>query len=911
MLSAAEFNRRKPVIHSFWKIPHDGRGYITHCLHIFPGTRIGSYQIEESIGAGGMGEVYRASDSRLGRSVAIKALPEDLARDPDALERFEREARLLASINHPNVASVYGLEEVDGERFLILELIPGDTLAERIAAGKLPVREAVRIAGEIATGMVVAHEAGVLHRDLKPANVKITPDGRVKILDFGLARSVSTDEVTTQMPTEKHLTRDGTVVGTPAYMSPEQMRGGVVDKSADVWAFGCLFFEMLAGRRPFRGETSLEIAAAVQTQEPEWSALPDGTPPAVRQILRRCLKKDPQERLRDFGALRLELSDSVETAAMHHSRSRRGRTALWIGAILAAAILGGAVVLFPRRRDIVPPAASQEPSALAQLTFDEGLEEFPSFSPDGSEIVYCGSAGPIRKLFVKKIGSTDKRQLTMGAADDLQPVWSADGKRVLFVRARESGKRLYPADVFGQYDGGDVWSIDMATGKERLLVRDAFNPALSPDGKQLAVDASWGDSRRIWITDALGRNAQQVTGDTSEAVTHVAPRWSPDGKRIVFQHIKRTQFDIASVDTATKNLTKVTDDLSIDINPVWSADGGWIYFSSHRSGGMNIWRIAADGKLSAPPQQLTTGAGQDVQLAVAPSSGRIAYAILRQNADLWSLPVSRGAASEPSPLIATTREDSRGEWSADGKWIAFNSDRGGEMNIWVARASGQQARQLTRGPGGDYQPNWSADGRWITFFSSRSGNADIWKVEVASGALSQLTKSKALDINPVFSPDGDEIAYQSDERGRLEVWVMKSDGTAARQLSDEGAVGHFMRWTRDGDVLFASPRENGRELMRAAPADGEPRLVMHLAKGAGGHISFSPDGREMIDVTGHRTLYRYGLSDGSEKLLFEFGDPEVRIDYPVWSPDGRSVLFDRFRPEGSDLWMLTEHPAGR
>ncbi len=858
-----------------------------------------------------MGEVYRASDSRLGRSVAVKALPESLARDARALERFEREARLLASINHPNVASIYGLEEIDGERFLILELIPGDTLADRIDAGKLPVREAVRIAVEITTGMVVAHEAGVLHRDLKPANVKITPDGRVKILDFGLARSLSAGEVTSHMPTEKHLTHDGTVVGTLAYMSPEQMRGGVVDKRADIWAFGCVFFEMLAGRRPFRGETSLEIAAAVQTQEPDWSGLPDEMTPAIRQILRRCLKKDPADRLRDFGDLRLELSDSLETTAMPVHPARRANTAVWIGAFLAAAILGGAVLLFRPRRDIAPSAANPEPAALAQLTFDEGVEEFPSFSPDGSEIVYCGSAGPIRKLFVKKIGSTDKRQLTMGDADDLQPVWAADGKRVLFVRAREPGKRLYPADVFGQYDGGDVWSIDIATGKERLLVRDAFNPALSPDGKQLAVDASWGDSRRIWITDALGRNAQQVTSDTSEAVTHVAPRWSPDGKRIVFQHIKRTQFDIASVDTATKSLTKVTDDLSIDINPAWSADGGWIYFSSYRSGGMNIWRVPADGKPSASPQQLTTGAGQDVELAVAPSGGRIAYAVLRQNADLWSLPISTAALGEPRPLISTTREDSRGEWSADGKWIAFNSDRGGEMNIWVAPASGQPERQLTRGPGGDYQPNWSPDGRWITFFSSRSGNADIWKVEVATGALAQLTKSKALDINPVFSPGGDDIAYQSDERGRLEVWVMKSDGAAARQLSDEGVVGHFMRWTRDGGVLFACPRDSGRDLMGVALSGGEPRLVMHLAKGAGAHISFSPDGTEMIDVTGHKTLYRYRLNDGSARLLFEFGDPEVRIDYPVWSPDGKSVLFDRFRPEGSDLWILTERSTPR
>ena len=376
----------------------------------------------------------------------------------------------------------------------------------------------------------------------------------------------------------------------------------------------------------------------------------------------------------------------------------------------------------------------------------------------------------------------------------------------------------------------------------------------------------------------------------------------------MFQNLERTKFDVRVVDLATKKMTWVTNDLARDIDPAWSA-GGFVYFSSDRGGGNNIWRVPVtpDGTPSGLHQQITTGAGQDVELALSRDGKRLAFTILKQNADIWKLPVSPQdgrPSGPPQAVVATTREDSRGAWSPDGSQIAFNSDRTGEMNIWIASAEDGSARQLTRGPGGDFQPNWSPDGHRIAFFSSRSGNAHIWTVEVASGRLAQLTRVGALDINPFFSPDGARIAYQSDQGGRLEVWVMNADGSAPRPLTHAGVSGHFLRWTPDGQavVFRCNPCSGKPQTMQVPLAGGEPQPVGEMQGGA--HISFSPDFAAIMDVVGHKALWVSPLKGGQPYKIFEFDDPDTRIDYPVWSPDGRFVLMDRFRPQGGDVWLM-------
>ena len=552
--------------------------------------------------------------------------------------------------------------------------------------------------------------------------------------------------------------------------------------------------------------------------------------------------------------------------------------------------------------------AIRQPFRFKQVTFDKGVEEYPTFSPDGLHLAYSGEVKGYRQIFFKNLESGEKTKLTSGNADNIQPAWSPDGENILFVRSNQPDGKLEPGDIFGVHMGGDIWLIDLESEKEIKMLDDASNPSYSPDGHRIAFDASWAGPRRIWIADNLGRNPQQVSFDSSESVDQIMPRWSPDASNIVFQNKEGTKFDIKVVDIFSKKMIWVTNDRIQEVNPVWSQSGKAIYFSSYRSGGLNIWRvpISENGIPSGEMQQITTGAGQDVQLTISTDGRQLAFSILRQNADIWKLPISLEtgrSTGDPEEVIATTREDSRGVWSPDGKMIAFNSDRTGEMNIWLYSIDDGSASQLTKGPGGDFQPNWSPDGKQLVFFSVRSGNADIWSVEVATGELKPLTENSSLEINPFFSSDGMFIAYQSDRGGRNEVWIMNADGTNQRQLTNTGVGGHFMRWSMDKDfIIFISPYDDISGAVQVSLSGGDPKFFSDIRGGA--HISFSPNHSLIMDVIGHKSLWVSPVESGDPEKVFGFEDSEIRIDYPVWSPNGNWILFDRVKPQGGDIWVI-------
>ena len=484
------------------------------------GSRLGSYEILAPLGAGGMGEVYRARDTKLGREVAIKILPAAVASDGDRLGRLEREARVLASLNHPNIATLYGLEDAGGVTALVMELVEGETLARRmgdvaigdprsiadhpIVRSSIRLAEALVIARQIADAFDAAHERGIVHRDLKPANIVIAANGTVKVLDFGLAKETATAagaDALTHSPTMIAPTVDGLLLGTAPYMSPEQARGQAVDKRTDIWAFGCVLYEMLTGHRAFGGETTTDTLAAIIEREPDWAALPSSTSPAIRRLLRKCLQKDVRRRLHDIADARIDIDETIVGAAgdvdsgaattAPTARARATSALLAVVALAAAAIVGWTA----GRRDrssAAPPSAVDV--SLVPLTTDPGYEGEPTFAPDGETVAYVSDRTGNLEIFLKQASGGRDINLTDDPADDIQPAFSPDGRQIAFVSSRSGASSILPYGTDNPLMGGDIWVMPALGGSARRIAQKGNFPSWSPDGSRiLYISGPWSE----------------------------------------------------------------------------------------------------------------------------------------------------------------------------------------------------------------------------------------------------------------------------------------------------------------------------------------------------------------------------------------------------------------------------------
>ncbi len=779
------------------------------------GSRLGPYRVVAALGAGAMGEVWRATDTRLGREVALKLLPADFAADEERHARLEREARLLASLNHPNIATLYGLEHLEGQHVLVMELVGGEGLDERLARGPIPLDETIAIALQIASALEAAHEHGIVHRDLKPANVMVTDDGTVKVLDFGLAttRSGRSPEpgLSVSPTLSRETTLEGTILGTAAYMSPEQARGRRTDRRADIWAFGAMLWEMLTGQALFAGETVIDVMAAVIDSEPDWSRLPAGCPAALTAVLRRCLEKDPARRMRDAGDVALELGEALAGERAPAAAPPRGRPWLpWAGAgavALAAAlfaILRGSGAVAP------PPTVSVSP-----LTQTGGLEVQPTISPDGKLVAYASRATGNWDIYLVRAGGGTGIDLTADSpADDLEPAFSPDGEEIAFRSER---------------DGGGLFVMGATGESVRRLTSFGYNPSWSPGGRRIVFSTEsvteYPDAREglasLWTVDVSTGRTARVPDDLDA----VQPAWSPHGGRIAFWGLPANsgQRDIWTVAVDGSHAVRVTADPDLDWSPAWSPDGRFLYFSSDRGGSLNLWRVGIDestGRVTSRPQAVTVPSRWCGQEAFAADGTTMVYTALDRRANAERVAFDARALRVEGTPEAVTRGTvvyAEAAPSPDGSRLALTTE-GRREDLYILGVADHVLRRLTDDPAKDRGPAWTPDGRRVAWYSDRSGRYEIWWIRPDGSGLQQVTSGGEFIDQPVFSPDGSRFA-SVDAREPVVVSLTAGLPTAAvEDLPSYGANEYFWptSWSPDGLLLAGE----GWSASRGAPLPG-------------------------------------------------------------------------------------------
>jgi serine/threonine protein kinase len=867
------------------------------------GRQAGAYQVISLLGVGGMGEVYEARDAKLGRIVAIKVLPREFTHDPERLSRFQREARMLAALNHPNIATIYGLEQFDGVHYLVMELVPGQTLAARVAKGRLPVDEALMLAGQIAEALEAAHEKGVIHRDLKPANVKVTPEGRVKVLDFGLAKAFTGDgdQDLSQAPT---LSEEGRILGTSAYMSPEQARGLPVDKRTDIWAFGCVLYEMLTGRTPFAGQTISDTLAAVLEREPDWSCLPEALPVNIRRLLQRCLEKDPKRRLRDIGDARLELEDAAEpkpeTSKIPPAESARRwnpkKIAIAAGLIALTALGISAIHLMDRR--IPPPAGGSSSAAIERITYDAGTTIDPAVSPDGRLLAYASNRASDANLdiWVQQAGSGSALRLTDDPADHSVPDFSPDGSQIVF---RSEG------------GGGGVYTLPALGGPARLVAAEGRRPRFSPDGKQIAYWAGqWRGFARngysgVFIIPLAGGAPLRIVPDFTMARD---PVWAPDGHSLLILGRRDLKsplldtFDWWWVPLDGRPPVKIGLFGSLALNGAepypdsWTQSGVVFHLSD------SIWTVpVVEGRITAPPRRLASVIGNIRTTAVSPD-GALVAAVTENQRVIERAPIGERTNTDPPVKLYTDAHTvtMRASETADGARIVFELDFPKYRELWLKDLRHHEQQMLVHVDSpAQVSGVISPDGKHVVYTVGAAlehGNGQL--IETSGGVPRQLCQVCGLHgflsdnhrvlavwddhhtIGTIDTVTGDKVELIRDREGALDRphaspddrWlafrqligdVYKSflvpltPGHAAarstwQQIQEPTATGRPAGWSLDSRVLYLLLDTDGFRCLWGQRVDpvtgrlaGSPFAVRHF------HASVNNTGQAMSTSYGN------------------------------------------------------------
>jgi eukaryotic-like serine/threonine-protein kinase len=876
-------------------------------LSLSVGMRLGPYEIQSAIGAGGMGEVYKARDTRLDRSVAVKVLPAGVASDPDRHRRFEQEARTVAALNHTHICTLYDIGHEGNTDFLVMELLDGETLAQRLRAGPLPIAQALDLGAQIADALAAAHRRHVVHRDLKPANIMLVKAGaalHVKLLDFGLAKLTTPAEEsvsTSSLPTQEALTAPGAVAGTVPYMAPEQLEGKEADARADLFAFGCVLYEMLTGRRAFVGQTKARVIAAILTSEPpSVSTLRPLTPPALDRLVNRCLGKDPEARWQDAADVAEELRGILTDSAVSRSTNvsaaprRSGRHVTGAMVVVSLLVLIVAVAAFlvansiERRGPFAGVAARQLTSGIA--------EGDPAVSPDGSLVAYSAEEDGSHHIWVADTRTGATLQLTRGEGDDRYPCWTPDQASVLFSSDR---------------DGGGVFTVSrLGSDAPRLVVPNAAEPAVSPDGSRIAFTRrpSAGGNQRIFLVGfGDARQARQVTFDRDGLWDHLRPAWSKDSRGIVY----RAQMSLWRVDVDRKGATRLTRESQYCDRPVWAPDGS-IYYGSKIGGTYGLWRLPSGRE---PGERVTPGAGErDPSLS---SDGQVlAYATVTQDFNLVLHEMQSGLEER----FGGVRVEYLPAFSSDGSEIFFVGDLDATSGdqIWAVKVAGGKfsgtPRRLTDPPGFVSHPDCSPDGKWLLYYRIIGDQRNVWVVATSGGPPIQVTNGTAPDTTAAWDPDGRRIAFTSERDGRSRIWVVPFSSGApvgpAVRLTAGSYADEAPAWSPNGgEIAYVETPPDGVGDVWLIPSDGG-RPARRLTVGAGAQrVHWDPRTANLL-VSGWwdssrisvRLVDPYmGFSRGLEPPLV-FGSNPFLIDFDV-SRDGRSVVFSR-DDSRSNIWVL-------